>query len=592
MISKREKLREIDFSLKSLEKEVVDHISEIAIDAPIIGISTNHNHVDENTLTDTYANCVRAAGGIPLIIPMGCDVHELLSSLRKCDGLIMSGGGDIHPLWLGDDPHYKVGKIDTLKDYYDLVLIKGALSLGMPILGICRGMQLLNVALGGTLIQDLPAERSDVDEHSQTATRYEVWQKAFILDEGRLKCILDNSDEVLINSFHHQAIKEVAPSGVISARAGDGTIEAIDFYPEHHAMGVQWHPEALACEGKTVHFNLFKHLVHESSLYSSARSLHSHILTLDSHVDTPSIAVRDETFDFMQYSRKALVDYPKMVAGQLDAVIMAAYVPQRGLTLEEHNTAYEKVLKMFDATEQMASESDGKVEVVKDIQHLMANKIQRKKSLLKAIENGYAIGDQLERLKEFKEKGVKYITLCHNGDNLICDSASRSQRTHGGLSPYGEEVVKEMNRLGITVDISHASDDTIMDVLNISTKPIIASHSSCRSLCSHPRNLPDELLRAIAEKGGVIQLCMYSGFVKEEAHTATVLDFVDHIEHAINVAGVNHVGIGTDFDGDGEVIGCRNTSAIIHITMELIRRGYSKSQIGKIWGANILRILE
>lgn len=592
MMSRREKLREIDFSLKSIEQEVTDNLDTISTTPPIIGISTNHNHIDENTLTDTYADCVRAAGGIPFIIPMGCDVSQLLSSLRKCDGLIMSGGGDIHPLWLGSNPHYKVGRIDTLKDYYDLVLIKGALNLNLPILGICRGMQLLNVALGGTLIQDLPEECNGVDEHNQNATRYEVWQKAFILNEGRLKEILENADEVLVNSFHHQAVKEVAPCGVVTAKAGDGTIEAIDFYPEHYAMGVQWHPEALACEGKTLHFNLFKNLVHDASLYSSARSLHNHILTLDSHVDTPSIAVRDSAFNFMHYSQKALVDYPKMVTGQMDAVIMAAYVPQKELTSDEHDTAYNKALQMLDATDEMASNSDGKVKVVEEVGQLGVNKIQRKKSLLKAIENGFAIGDQLERLTEFKMRGVKYITLCHNGDNLICDSASKSKRTHRGLSDFGREVVKEMNRLGIAIDISHASDETIREVLDISTKPIIASHSSCRSLCPHLRNLPDELLKMIAEKGGVIQLCMYSGFVKEESHTATVVDFVEHIEHAINVAGINHVGIGTDFDGDGEVIGCRSTSSIIRITMELVKRGHSHSEIEKIWGANLLRILE
>lgn len=181
------------------------------------------------------------------------------------------------------------------------------------------------------------------------------------------------------------------------------------------------------------------------------------------------------------------------------------------------------------------------------------------------------------------------MTLCHNGDNLICDSAMKSSQTHGGLSDFGVEVVREMNRLGIAVDVSHASDSTVAQVLEISNRPIIASHSSCRALYNHPRNLPDELLKAIAEKGGVIQLCMYHGFLKEQG--ATVADFVDHIEHAINIVGADHVGIGTDFDGGGEVIGCRSTSQLLRVTMEMMSRGLAIKQLEGIWGKNLLKVI-
>lgn len=591
-MTRRDLLREIDFSVESVKKEVKSHLAGMAQPHPIIGISTNHNHVDENTLTDTYADSVRAAGGIPLIIPMGFNADELLNTLRKCDGLIMSGGGDVHPLWFGEPPHQKLGAVNTPKDYYDIALIQGALLLGIPLLGICRGMQLLNVILGGTLIQDLPAQSERCFGHVQEATRYEVWHKTQVKDEGRLKAIFGGADEVLTNSFHHQAVKDLAAGGVITAQAPDGTIEAIDFYPEYNAMGVQWHPEALACEGKTLHHRIFQHLIQEASLYASARFMHHHVMTIDSHVDTPSILVRHPEYNFMESSDKILVDYPKMVAGMLDVAIMAAWVPQGELSPEAHDEAFELATKMLDATDEISARSEGRVCVATDLSALLMNKKFGKKNLIKAIENGYAIGDQLERLEILKQKGVKYMTLCHNGDNLICDSASKSQQRNGGLSEFGKKVIKEMNRLGIAVDISHASDETIKEVLKISSKPIIASHSSCRALCNHPRNLSDELMKEIAGKGGVIQLCMYSGFIQEDPKKATVKDFVDHIEHAIKLVGVDHVGIGSDFDGDGEVIGCRDTSALLRITVELLRRGYTKPQIEMIWGGNLLRVLE
>lgn len=592
-MTRRETIRETTFSLTDIHNEITHSMARVEqTHRPIIGISTNHNHIDENTLTDTYADSVRQAGGIPLIIPIGFDAEELLATLQKCDGIIMSGGGDVHPLWFGEQPHQKLGAVNIPKDYFDIALIQGALQLNIPILGICRGMQLLNVALGGTLVQDLPAQSEGCDGHVQTATRYEVWHKVEVLAEGRLRNIFEGLEEVLVNSFHHQAIKDLAPSAVVTARATDGTIEAVDFYPEHNAMGVQWHPEALGCEGKTPHHLIFKHLIHEATLYSEARKIHKHILTLDSHVDTPSLFVGDKDYNFMEYSSKALVDYPKMVAGLLDTAIMAAYVPQQEISEKGHEKAYQYALDMLDATDSIALQSNNKVAIVREKEQLKVNKIKGIKSILKAVENGYAIGDQIQRLSILKEKGIKYITLCHNGDNLICDSASKSEQTHGGLSSYGHQVIQEMNRLGIAVDISHASDKTIEDVLQVSTKPIIASHSSCRALCNHPRNLPDYLIQAISEKGGVIQLCMYSGFVREEPQKATVVDFVNHIEHAISIAGIEHVGIGTDFDGDGEVIGCRDTTALIRITIELLRKGYQKPQIQQIWGGNLLRVLE
>ena len=185
--------------------------------------------------------------------------------------------------------------------------------------------------------------------------------------------------------------------------------------------------------------------------------------------------------------------------------------------------------------------------------------------------------------------GVVYMTLCHNGDNDICDSA-RGNGEQGGLSSFGVEVVREMNRTGMLIDLSHAAESTFWQVLELSDAPVVCSHSSCRALCNHPRNLTDEQMRALAAKGGVVQVTMYSGFLCENG-VATLDDFMRHLEHAISVAGVNHVGVGTDFDGDGAVIGCSSASQLRNVTRELLRLGYNDADIEKIWGGNWLRAM-
>ena len=206
------------------------------------------------------------------------------------------------------------------------------------------------------------------------------------------------------------------------------------------------------------------------------------------------------------------------------------------------------------------------------------------------IENGYAIGRDKTLVKRFRDRGVVYMTLCHNGDNDICDSA-RGSGEHGGLSAFGREVVQEMNRVGMMIDLSHAAEKTFYDVLECSTQPVVCSHSSCRALCNHPRNLTDGQLRALAAKGGVAQVTMYSGFLCKEGY-ATLDHFMQHLEHAIKVAGIEHVGVGTDFDGDGAVSGCSSASQLRNVTRELLRRGYNDADIEKIWGGNWLRVMQ
>ena len=206
------------------------------------------------------------------------------------------------------------------------------------------------------------------------------------------------------------------------------------------------------------------------------------------------------------------------------------------------------------------------------------------------IENGYALGKDIRNVEHFRKRGVVYLTLCHNGNNDVCGSA-RYNEEGLGVSEFGAEVIREMNRVGMMVDISHAGEQSFYDALSISSKPIVASHSSARALCNHPRNLTDEQLRALAAQGGVAQVTLYHGFLKENG-TATLCDAINHLNHMVNVMGVEHVGIGTDFDGDGGVPGCASASELINFTRSLLKERYSETDIRRIWGGNFLRVME
>ncbi len=183
------------------------------------------------------------------------------------------------------------------------------------------------------------------------------------------------------------------------------------------------------------------------------------------------------------------------------------------------------------------------------------------------------------------------MTLCHNGDNDICDSARKTQAEHGGVSPFGAEVIREMNRLGMMVDMSHAAESSFYDALQISQKPIVCSHSSARALCDHPRNLTDQQMQALAKHGGVAQVTLYHGFLRTEGE-ATILDAVEHLNHMVNVMGIEHVGIGTDFDGDGGIPGVASASEVINFTRRLLSERYSEEDLRLIWGGNFLRVMK
>ena len=186
--------------------------------------------------------------------------------------------------------------------------------------------------------------------------------------------------------------------------------------------------------------------------------------------------------------------------------------------------------------------------------------------------------------------GIVYITLCHNGDNEICDSA-KGNSEHNGLSMFGCKVVHEMNRQGIMIDLSHASEKTFWDVLALSESPVFTSHSSVKALCNHPRNLSDEQIKALAAQGGVVQLCLYDFFLSQRG-SSDIHTVIRHIDYIVNLIGIDYVGIGSDFDGGGGIPGCENASQLINITIELLRKGYSPTDIKKLWGENFLRVLE
>jgi len=573
----------------------------------IIGLSVNHKE-GTSRIADAYVNAVIKAGGTPVLIPLITDETHLEEIVARIDGLILSGGGDIDSKFFGEELHPSVDGCDLERDRYDIALVKQAVERQMPVLGICRGSQVINVAFGGNLIQDIPSQVPESTiNHNQEEAREIATHTVKIYPESRLHKITQ-SESVMVNSLHHQAVNVVAPGFEAVAFAEDGVIEAIESTEEKVILGVQWHPENGAVAGDPVMIDTFKYLVNEAALFEKAKDLHKIIYTIDSHSDTPlffkygvdigkdnsSLKVNPrelgaETEDkTVEYTLK--VDVPKMEKGMLDAIFMVAYLSQRDRTKEASDQAYERAVNTINQIKEQIENNQAIVAQARTVSDLKKNKSEGKKSIFIGIENGYAIGQDIENVKRFAEMGVKYITLSHNRNNDICDS-NIGTLEHNGLSEFGKEVVKEMNRCGIMVDISHTSEKTSFDVLEISRYPIIASHSSVKELCNHTRNLSDTLIKAIADKGGVIQICLYHEFLTNTG-TASIKDAVNHIDYIVRLVGVDYVGIGSDFDGGGGIKGLQNAGEFPQITMELIRRGYSDEDIAKIWGGNLMRVME
>lgn len=374
-----------------------------------------------------------------------------------------------------------------------------------------------------------------------------------------------------------------------------------------------------------------------TELKQEADKLHAKMLTLDSHTDAPMRLYRGSFNLRIKHDARedgSKYDFPRMEEGGLDAAFFAAFIGQGATTDSGYAVAKETVNGIIDSIYANVQANNDLAEIALTAGDAYRIKSEGKRAIYIGIENGYAIGTDISEIKKFYDKGVRYITLCHTKNNDLCDSSTDPDSANDkGLSDLGKEAVIEMNKLGMMIDISHVSDKTVHDVLEITRTPVIASHSCAKTLCNHPRNLNDELLRRLAENGGVIQLCIYTDYVKtpkpnpvrdslvnalEEKYNdyynltqeqkdsyrkekkeinklyppdlATVVDVVNHIDHIVKVAGIDYVGIGTDFDGGGGVDGCYDVGEMKNITVELLKRGYSENEIEKIWGGNFMRV--
>ncbi|MCR5535039.1 MAG: gamma-glutamyl-gamma-aminobutyrate hydrolase family protein [Bacteroidaceae bacterium] len=561
---------------------------------PIIGITGNFG-AKGCELAEGYYQSVLQAGGIPLVLPPYTDAEALCQTLDRVDGILLSGGGDINPLLLGEEPIPGLHGICPQRDEMELQLVREAYNRQIPTLGICRGIQTLVAALGGTVYQDLNTQYSEAPlvKHDQDLDRAYASHTVKVEAGSTLSRLFPDAVEkgLPVNSFHHQAVRTPGQLLRVSAKATDGVIEAVESNEFKSIIGVQWHPECFITRGCRCMMPLFDWLISEASSFAEAKRIHSRIITLDSHCDTPMFFSEGFTADmFAKRTDKVLVDLPKMREGFLDASIMVAYLKQGERDAESHLAATAKADRILTQIEEMVAANCTAVDIAYCPADIARLKRAGKKAIMLGIENGYAIGKDLSQLEHFAKRGIVYMTLCHNGDNDICDSA-KGNAEHGGLSPFGEKVVQEMNRLGIMVDMSHAAESSFYDALEVSKKPIVCSHSSARSLCNHPRNLTDEQMKALAQKGGVAQVTMYNGFLRTDGQ-ATILDAVEHLNHMVNIMGIEHVGIGTDFDGDGGVPGMANASEVINFTRRLLQERYTEEQIQMIWGGNFLRVME
>lgn len=395
----------------------------------------------------------------------------------------------------------------------------------------------------------------------------------------------------------------------------------------------------------------------ETVLAERARAIHDRVITLDTHVDINAAnftAERNYTMDL-----PTQVTLASMEAGGLDAAFFIVYVGQGPLTPEGYRAAHAAAIEKFDAIHRLTTEiAPGRIGLAltsADVRRIAA---EGRKVALIGVENGYQLGTDLANLADFHARGARYVSLAHNGHSQFSDSntgEANDDFLHGGLSTLGREAVVEMNRLGIMIDISHPSKPSIMQTLELSRAPVIASHSSARALSDVSRNLDDEQLMAVRDNGGVVQAVAFRSYVDAQKHAAhqraldalhaeaaremgfevldraavlaltdaereayqarlaemraraeprvrtevhpvappvDVSDFVDHIDYMVDLIGIEHVGISSDFDGGGGVEGWMDASETFNVTLELVRRGYDEQQIEMLWSGNLLRVLD
>ncbi len=369
-------------------------------------------------------------------------------------------------------------------------------------------------------------------------------------------------------------------------------------------------------------------------LSPEVRQLHHNAMVIDTHTDTP-MKLLDGTFNLAKRHRvPSRVDIPRLQDGDVDAVFFALYTHQGERTPEGYEGAYRLANQMLDSTLNVAARNQEQIGIAVSPDEIVRLSEQGKTAICLGMENGYPLARDITRVQEFYNKGVRYITLCHSANNDICDSSNDLKGPeHKGISDFGRQVVEEMNRLGMIIDVSHISDQSFYDVIRVSKAPVIASHSSVRSVCDNPRNMSDDMIKALAANGGVIQICILGSYIAPDDTTSenyrqknelirkynnlyfkneqermeawrawdsiqqlyppvlpSVARAVDHIDYVVKLAGIDHVGIGSDFDGGGGLSDCADVAGFPNITAELVSRGYSRKDINKIWGGNFLRV--
>jgi len=373
------------------------------------------------------------------------------------------------------------------------------------------------------------------------------------------------------------------------------------------------------------------------TLKEKALKIQNEIVTVDTHCDTP-MQFTDKSFDIGEEHKApdSRVDLPRMKKGGLDAIFFAVFTSQGKRDEENDKKVYALANRILDSIYTEVDRNKDITGLAFTSDDVVKLKKQGKRAIYIGMENGYPVGTDISRVQYFYDRGVRYITLCHSTNNDICDSSTdKNGPEHNGLSDFGREVVKKMNELGMIIDVSHMSDKSFYDVIELSDAPVIASHSSVRAICDHPRNMTDDMIKKLAEKGGVIQICLLGNYIKNADTTSmnyikkkelkekyngyefkndaerdsawaeyrrinkqyppvlpTIADAVDHIDHVVKLVGIDYVGIGSDFDGGGGLADCRDVSDYPKITEELLRRGYTEEEIAKIWGGNFLRVFK
>ena len=381
---------------------------------------------------------------------------------------------------------------------------------------------------------------------------------------------------------------------------------------------------------------LVANMSYGKELDKKVKKIHEKALTVDTHCDTPMALINgDFDIGIRNTPPQSRVDFPRMKDGGLDAIFFAAFTGQRERTVENTEKAYKKAHQMIDATYEACSKYSEMAEIATASADAARIEKTGKRAIYIGMENGFPIGTDIKRVSEFYNRGVRYITLCHSSNNEICDSSTDKKGAEfDGLSEFGEKVVSEMNDLGMLIDVSHISDESFFDVIKLSKTPVFASHSSVRSIAHHPRNMNDDMIKALAKNGGVIQICLLSSYIKDPDTTTvryqkekelrviwdtkfdsmtddeqkdlrnewrnlskkypkklpTVADCVDHIDYVKNLVGIDYVGIGSDFDGGGGLDGVADVSEMPNITKEMLARGYTKKEIYKVWGGNFFRV--